>query len=121
MSIFNNIFHRNTAEVNPFPVCDTVRFRNVDKTITLTVKSSAGSIVVAIRKTQETLSKMTDDTPEQERIDAAVKFAESIFGHDQALQLLKFYDNEPMTVISACGMYFSKRLGKIITKAQKAK
>ena len=120
MSILNNIFHRDT-EINPFPVSDTVRFRNVDKTLTLQVKSSASAIVVAIRKTQETLGKMTDDTPEQERKDAAVKFAEAIFGHEQAVQLMDFYNNEPLTVISACGMYFSKRLGKIITKAQKAK
>lgn len=118
MSIFNIIFHHD-RDINPFPVSDTVRFRNLDKSLTLTVKTSASTIVIGIRRAQDAMKDINDDSPENAQCDAAVQFAGAIFGRDQAEKLLEFYDRDAMAVISACGMYFSQRLGKLITKAQK--
>lgn len=111
------LFKKN--EINPFPVSDTVRFRNLDKTITMTVRSGASRLVLGIRKAQETFSKLNDDSDGESLREAALQFAETIFGSDQAQQLLRFYDDDYMAVITACSLYFSKRLGKMITKAQK--
>ena len=106
-------------EINPFPVSDTVRFRNLDKTLTLTVRSGASRLVLGIRRAQEKFSKLNDDSNEDDLRDAAVQFAETIFGSEQEEQLMRFYDNDYMAVITACSLYFSTRLGKMITKAQK--
>lgn len=105
-------------EINPYPVSDTVRFRNLDKTITLTVRSGATKLVLGIRKAQEQFAKVNDENESEVR-EAAVQFAETIFGKEQAEQLMQFYENDYMAVITACSLYFSNRLGKMITKAQK--
>ena len=52
-------------------------------------------------------------------LESARVFAEVIFGKEQAEKLIAFYENDALAVINACGMYFSQRLAKIITKAQK--
>lgn len=106
-------------EINPFPVSDKVTFRNVDQTITLTVRGEAASLVVGLKRVNDRLSQMTDETPEAERLAAARFFADTIFGTAQGAQLCEFYGNDSLAVINACGMYFRARLGRKITKAQK--
>lgn len=105
-------------EINPYPVSDKITFRNVDKTLTLTVRSSASSLVTGLKQANDKLTGMTDDTPEEDRAEAARLFASAIFGKEQGDALCRFYE-DPMAVVSACGLYFSERLGKKITKAQK--
>ena len=105
-------------EINPFPVSDKVTFRNVDKTLKLTVRADASSLVIGLKKANDKLSGMTDDTPEKERAEAARLFASTIFGQEQGDSLCRFYA-DPLAVINACGLYFKERLGKKITKAQK--
>ena len=109
----------NKKEINPYPVSDTVRFRNVDKTLTLTVRTGASSVVLGIKKAQERFKTLNDQSPETERAAAAKEFAEAMFGGEQAERLIQFYDNDSLAVVNACGMYFSNRLTKLITKAQK--
>ena len=105
-------------EINPYNVSDKATFRNVDKLLTLYVRSDAASLVLGLKNAQERLKAMTDDTDECEKINCARFFAASIFGEDQANQLVDFY-NEPLAIITAVGMYFEKQLAKKITKAQK--
>jgi hypothetical protein len=105
-------------EINPFPVSDKVTFRNIDKTLDLTVRSDASSLVLGLKRVNERLNGMTDDSPEADRKDAARFFADTLFGKDQGGQLCEFY-GEPLAVITACGMYFRERLAKKISKAQK--
>ena len=107
-------------EINPYQVSDKVVFRNVDKSLTLFVRSNAASLVVGLKDAQDKLNGLTDHNTAEERMEAARFFASSIFGKDQADKLCEFY-NEPLTIISVCGMYFEQRLGKKITKAQKRK
>lgn len=106
-------------EINPYPVTDKVRFRNVDKTLDIIVRADASSIVLGLKKVNERLSSMTDETPEEERLSAALFFAETLFGKEQGKTFCEFYENNPLTIINACGMYFQERLSKKITKAQK--
>ncbi len=112
------MFLRKKAEINPFSVSDKVRFRNIDKTLDLSVRGSGSSMILALKMAQERLSSVTDDSTEEERLAAARGFARAIFGEEQAGKLIDFYDNDPVAVITACGTYFSERLGKLITKAQ---
>ena len=106
-------------EINPFPVADKIRFRNVDRVFDAVVRSDASSLVVGLKRVNDRLSAMTDETPEAERLSAARFFADTLFGSEQGGAFCDFYDNDPLTIINACGMYFRERLGKKITKAQK--
>ncbi len=106
-------------EINPFSVSDKVRFRNIDRTITMEVRSEAAIMVNRLTRAQAMLAKLNEDSDEEESRKIALDFAGAIFGEKQANDLLSFYDDEPLAVIGACGKYFQERLGKIITKAQK--
>lgn len=106
-------------EINPFPVADKIRFRNVDRVFDAVVRSDASSLVVGLKRVNDRLSAMTDETTEAERLSAARFFADTLFGSEQGGAFCDFYDNDPLTIINACGMYFRERLGKKITKAQK--
>lgn len=89
-------------EINPYSVSDKVVFRNVDKTLTLYVRSDATSIVVGLKKAQEKLNELTDNSDECQRVNAARFFARSVFGEEQGDKLVDFY-NEPLAVVSAVG------------------
>lgn len=105
-------------EINPYTVSDKAVFRNVDKTLTLYVRSNAAALVVGLKQAQEKLKELTDESDECQRMNAARFFAKSIFGEEQANQLVDFY-GEPLAVVAVVGMYFDKQLKKKITKAQK--
>lgn len=105
-------------EINPFPVSDRVTFRNIDRTLTLTVRADAGSLVLGLKRVNDKLSGMTEETPDEDRMDAARMFAETLFGKEQGTQLCEFY-GDSLSIIAACGMYFRERLSKKITKAQR--
>ena len=105
-------------EINPYSVADKVTFRNVDKTLTLYVRSNATTMVVNLKQAQDKLKELNDDADECERMNTARFFARSVFGEEQGDKLVDFY-NEPLAIISVVGMYFDKRLKKKITKAQK--
>ena len=105
-------------EINPFPVSDKVTFRNVDKTLKLTVRADASTIVLGLKRVNERLSALTDESPDEEKAAAARMCAGVLFGDAQADSLCRFYE-DPLAVVTACGMYFRERLSKKITKAQK--
>ena len=105
-------------EINPYTVSDKAVFRNVDKTLTLYVRSNAPSLVVNLKQAQDKLKELTDESDECQRMNAARFFAKAIFGEEQADKLVDFY-NEPLAVVAVVGMYFDQQLKKKITKAQK--
>ena len=106
-------------EINPIQVSDKIRFRNVDRVFDAVVRSDASSLVVGLKRVNDRLSAMTDETTEAERLSAARFFADTLFGSEQGGAFCEFYNNDPLTIINACGMYFQKVLNKKITKAQK--
>jgi hypothetical protein len=108
------------SEISPYTVEDKVTFRNVDKTLTLYVRGDASTFVVGLKKAQDKLQEITDESDECERVNCARFFAKTLFGEEQADRLVDFYQ-EPLAVITVCGMYFKDRLSKKITKAQKKK
>ncbi len=110
---------KKTYEIDPFPVHDKVRFRNVDETLTLFVRSDASVMVSNLNKINKRLTGINEDTTEDERNMIAQQFAECLFGGDQAEELMRFYHDDALAVITVCGRYFKERLSKIITKAQK--
>lgn len=110
------MFFRN--EINPYSVSDKVTFRNVDKTLSLYVRGDAASFVVGLKKAQEKLIGLNDESDECERVNVARFFARTLFGEEQGDKLVDFY-NDPIVIISVCGQYFQKRLAKKIVKAQK--
>ena len=108
------------SEISPYTVEDKVTFRNVDKTLTLYVRGDASTFVVGLKKAQDKLQEITDESDECERFNCARFFAKTLFGEEQGDRLVDFYQ-EPLAVITVCGMYFKDRLSKKITKAQKKK
>jgi len=109
---------RFRREITPYSVEDKVTFRNVDKTLTLYVRSDAAGIVSRIIEAEKRMKEITIKSDTCQQVNVARFFAQSIFGEDQGNQLFDFY-NEPLAVLAVCGEYFQKRLGKKITKAQK--
>ena len=105
-------------EINPYSVSDKVTFRNVDKTLTLYVRSNAAALVAGLKQSQDKLKELTEHSDECQRVNVARFFARSIFGEEQGDQLVDFY-GEPLAVVSALGQYFDKQLKQKITKAQK--
>ena len=106
-------------EINPFSVTDKAVFRNMDKTLTLYVKADASALVLNLKKAQDAMTSLTDESSESAKRDAARMFARAIFGTEQSDKLFHFYDCDPITLITACGVYFRSQLSKKITKAQK--
>ena len=106
--------------ITPYSVEDKVTFKNVDKLLTLYVRGDAASFVVGLKKAQEKLNEITDESDECQRVNVARFFARTLFGDDQGDKLVDFY-NEPLAVITVCGKYFQERMAKKITKAQKRK
>ena len=95
---------RFRKEINPYTVTDKAVFRNMDKTLTLYVRSDAPSLMANLRKAEGVLEKVSSDSTEEEKRNAARLFAWAVFG-DESGRLVDFYDN-PAAVISAVGMYF---------------
>ena len=106
-------------EINPYSISDRVRFRNLDKTLDLNVRAAASTLVVGIRAANEKMVALRDDSPEKEKAEAAMEMAGNIFGKEQASMLMEFYNGDSLAVVNACYLYFSTRLAKLITKAQK--
>lgn len=104
-------------EINPYTVTGKAVFRNMDKTLTLVVKSDAPTLMVNLRKAEEIMEKVNRNSSEEEKREAARFFAWAVFG-EESDRLMDFY-NDPAAVISAVGMYFRNQLRHKITKAQK--
>lgn len=105
-------------EINPFSVTDKITFRNVDKTINLVVRADASILVSGLKRITGRLNEI-DEVSDEEKLKVARSFAALFFGDEQSEKLCAFYNDDPLAIISACGMYFQQRLSKIITKAQK--
>ena len=51
-------------EINPYSVSDKVTFRNVDKTLNLTVRADAGRLVAGLKKANASISELTEESNE---------------------------------------------------------
>ena len=100
-------------------VHDKVEIKEGDEKIMLRVDSDPMRMVAGLSQAQKMLQELNKDSSDEETDKAALFFATVIFGKEQAETLVAFYHNDAACVINVCGQYFSKRLGKLITNAQK--
>ena len=100
-------------------VRDHIVVREGNDELPLKVDSDARSIITRLQKAQKTLSAINDGATDKQKDEAAIGLAEAIFGKEQAEELMTFYGYDAGCVVTVCGMYFEKRLGKKITAAQK--
>jgi len=100
-------------------VHDTLRIREGDETLTLTVNGDAMRMVAGLNKAQAKLKELTNDSTDEEVREAAEYFASVMFGREQAISLMRFYAEDPACVINVCGQYFRERLASKITAVQK--
>ena len=100
-------------------VHDKVKITEGGEALSLYVDADPMRVVAGLSQAQKMLQALTEESTDEERDNAARYFAQVIFGKEQAEQLMAFYHNDAACVINVCGQYFEKRLGKIITNAQK--
>lgn len=100
-------------------VHDKIRITEGGESLNLHVDADPMRVVAGLSQAQKMLQALTEESTDDERNSAALYFAQVIFGKDQAEQLMAFYHNDAACVINVCGQYFEKRLGKLITNAQK--
>lgn len=106
-------------EISLNRIHDTIRIREGNDTLNLSVDADAMRMVAGLNKARNLLQSITDETTEEQRNEAARYFAAVIFGDEQAGKLMDFYRGDAGCVINVCGQYFAKRLSGIIAKAQK--
>lgn len=115
--IFRKLFKK---EINPYDVTEKLVFRNLDKTLTLTVKARAGMLVKGIKKAYERIAVLKDESPEEEKAAAARLYAVSIFCEEQGEKLCEFY-GDPLTVIQACNACLDELRPKVIKTQKRTK
>ena len=100
-------------------VHERVTIREGDETLSLTVNGDSMRMIAGMNKAQQKMNALTDESTDEEVIEAAEYFASVIFGKEQAAQLMAFYADDPGCVINVCGQYFKERLAGKIAKVQK--
>lgn len=102
------------------PVHDRVEFENRrGKRLRLTVNDDAAQLVIALSQARKEMKDTSDQSDEETKRRGALAFANAMFGENQALRLLDFYENNYDIVVAACGKYFNQRLAAKIAEAQK--
>lgn len=101
-------------------VNDKVKVTEGNESIWLYVHRDASKLVTDLSNVQKQLKSLTENSPAEDQEKVALAFAEAMFGEEGAKALYGFYpDNPAMCTINICGRYFSDRLSKLITAAQK--
>lgn len=100
-------------------VHDRVRISEGGEHIDLLVDDDPMRLVAGLSQAQKGLQAINSESTDEDQVNAAQYFAQVIFGKTQAEQLLAFYHNDAGCVINVCGRYFTDRLSKLITAAQK--
>jgi hypothetical protein len=101
-------------------VHDLIEVREGTERLMLRVDADPMDLVRMINSLEPRLSAIQDDAQaEQEAGGIAREFCDAIFGETQTNRLFDFYNSSGECVLGIIGKYFSERLGKLITKAQK--
>lgn len=100
-------------------VHDTVVIREGEERLKMRVDVDPLRAIAGLSQAQKILQALTEESTEEEQLNAAKYFSIVIFGKEQTEQLCEFYRNDASCVINICGKYFSERLAKLIEKAQK--
>lgn len=115
------MFQRKKYRISLGNVYDDIEVIRGEQTLRLSVDESPANLVRGLSNAHDTIKGMNADTPKEEWAKAAQDMAASIFGEEQGEKLMDFYNHDPFSVISVCTKYYSDRLRKKITDAQKKK
>ena len=110
--------HLFRKEINPYTVSCKAVFRNVDKTLTLYVRSDAPTLMINLKASEEKLRAVRKETDQEKIMEAVRFFAHAIFREEQGDRLIEFY-NDPAAIITALNLFFDQVLKQKITQAQK--
>ena len=110
---------RKGYEITLNRVHDTVKIREGEEKLLLTVNGDAMRMVAGLTKAQEKMQNIAEDAEDAQVLEVAEYFASVIFGKEQAEKLLAFYAHNPASVINVCGQYFKDRLALKIAEVQK--
>ena len=102
-------------------VHDTVTIREGEERLKLRVDIDPMRAIAGLNLAQKQLQSIDENTTEEDQLNIAMYFASVMFGKEQAEKLSEFYRNDPGCLINIFGKYFTGRLSKLITKAQKKK
>ena len=97
----------------------TFRIHEGADALTLKVNADPMRMVAGLNIVQARLKSLGADSTQEEANGAAFAFAETLFGAEQAKQLMEFYHDDAGCVINVCGKCFSEHLTRLIVKAQK--
>lgn len=111
------MFGKYTISLNR--VHDTVRIREGGEALELRVDADPMRMVAGLNTAQKMLRELDADAADEKARDAARYFAGVIFGEEQAEKLWEFYRGDGACVVSVCGQYFTRRLHRLIERAQK--
>ena len=116
------LFRRNELSLNR--IRDSVVVREGNETLKLYVDCDATTIVQKLLNAKREIDRVSKnaEATDNERTEAAITLASSMFGDEQTKELLNFYHGDAGCVVTICGMYFGNNkhgLSKKITKAQK--
>ena len=106
-------------EISLYRVHDRVSIREGSERLILTVEADPMRMVSGITKAKEQLNQIKGNEDTEQINNAALAFANAIFGLDQAEKLMEFYHRDGKCVLNVCARYFHDRLYAKITKAQK--
>ncbi|MBR0463454.1 MAG: hypothetical protein IJJ23_03620 [Clostridia bacterium] len=98
---------------------DTLRISEGTDTLILKVDGDAQRMVAGLINVRERSAALAKDGGEAALEELARYFAVTIFGEEQADKLFDFYRGNAGCVFAICSQYFSERLNKLVTKAQK--
>ena len=101
------------------PIRDKLRIQDGDAHIDIDICAAPGDIIPGVARAQAMLKGLNADMTRDEIKERALALASAIFGEDQAQKLLDFYGGDATCVMELSIEYFSKRLKKKLTKAQK--
>ena len=101
-------------------VHDRIIVREQNESLTLRVDADPHDLVKIMKRTEydlRSLRKSEDIKKEAETI--SKKMCLTIFGEDQTQKLFDLYNGDGLCVLNVCSKYFTDRLGRLITKAQR--
>ena len=104
--------------ISLFRVHDTVRIRENGESLTLKVDADPMRLTAGLNEARKRLQGINEESDDVEQLAAAMYFAQTVFGEEQAAKLAELYNNDPTAIVNIVGQYFSQRLSKLIKKAQ---
>lgn len=101
-------------------VHDLIEVREGTEHLILRVDADPMELVRTINSLEPRMNAIEDNAEAEREIDGiAREFCIAIFGAEQTDKIFDFYNKNGVAVLGIVGKYFSERLGRLITKAQK--